>query len=381
MIKFAFYGRVSTEDQQDPESSRSWQLTRSRALIESRDGVIVTEFFDVDKSRSIPWQRRPQATALLAELRNPSRELRRGGDRRAAPRLLRQPVRSHVPAVRALRRTAVGARGRRSDRPRERGPRPGDVGVRRDEQGRAEPDQDPRPQPPWPHRPEIEGRFLGGRPPYGYLLADAGPHPNPAKAADGKRLHRARPRPGDRPGGAADLRRVHRRARLLRHRRGPDPRRHPQPVRPRPRAEPPPLRHRVEQVRCPRDPRQPPLHRPSGLEQAAQGRGAHRRRGRRTRPHDQAAAGTNPVQWVWSRNIVQPPIIDTGGLRSGAGHAQRARDQARRAQAAPHAAPVRAARLRLVRAVRAGRMQGHWVNGHPVLPVPVPRRVRAGQPR
>jgi site-specific DNA recombinase len=35
-----------------------------------------------------------------------------------------------------------------------------------------------------------EGRFLGGRPPYGYVLADAGPHPNPAKAADGKRLHR-----------------------------------------------------------------------------------------------------------------------------------------------------------------------------------------------
>ena len=31
-----------------------------------------------------------------------------------------------------------------------------------------------------------EGRFLGGRPPYGYLIADAGPHPNPAKAASGQ---------------------------------------------------------------------------------------------------------------------------------------------------------------------------------------------------
>ena len=30
-----------------------------------------------------------------------------------------------------------------------------------------------------------EGRFLGGRPPYGYQLADAGAHPNPGKAADG----------------------------------------------------------------------------------------------------------------------------------------------------------------------------------------------------
>jgi site-specific DNA recombinase len=37
---------------------------------------------------------------------------------------------------------------------------------------------------------QIEGRFLGGRPPYGYKLIDAGPRPNPAEAADGKRLHK-----------------------------------------------------------------------------------------------------------------------------------------------------------------------------------------------
>ncbi len=58
---------------QDPESSRGWQLTRSRTLIEPRGGQIVAEYFDVDKSRSIPWQRRPYATALLAELKNPGR--------------------------------------------------------------------------------------------------------------------------------------------------------------------------------------------------------------------------------------------------------------------------------------------------------------------
>ena len=47
MIRFGFYGRVSTEDNQDPESSRGWQLTRSRTLIEPRGGQIVAEFFDV----------------------------------------------------------------------------------------------------------------------------------------------------------------------------------------------------------------------------------------------------------------------------------------------------------------------------------------------
>jgi hypothetical protein len=41
----------------------------------------------------------------------------------------------------------------------------------------------------------LEGRFLGGRPPYGYRIADAGPHPNPAMAADGKRLHKLEPDP------------------------------------------------------------------------------------------------------------------------------------------------------------------------------------------
>ena len=40
-----------------------------------------------------------------------------------------------------------------------------------------------------------QGRFLGGRPPYGYRLADAGPHPNPGKAALGIQIHRLEPDP------------------------------------------------------------------------------------------------------------------------------------------------------------------------------------------
>ena len=38
-----------------------------------------------------------------------------------------------------------------------------------------------------------QGRYLGGRPPYGYRLADAGPHPNKVHAAWGRRAHRLEP--------------------------------------------------------------------------------------------------------------------------------------------------------------------------------------------
>jgi site-specific DNA recombinase len=73
MLRFAFYGRVSTEDQQDPESSRAWQLHRSQQLIEPSGGRIVIEFFDCGHSRSLPWQRRPEASRLLEALRDPDR--------------------------------------------------------------------------------------------------------------------------------------------------------------------------------------------------------------------------------------------------------------------------------------------------------------------
>ena len=44
-----------------------------------------------------------------------------------------------------------------------------------------------------------QGRYLGGRPPYGYRLADAGPHPNKAHAAWGRRAHRLEPDPHTAP--------------------------------------------------------------------------------------------------------------------------------------------------------------------------------------
>src|SRR6202795_198745 len=72
-MRFAFYGRVSTEDQQDPASSRNWQLTRSRQVIEQVGGEIVAEYFDIGQSRSLPWKRRPEASRLLEAFRNAER--------------------------------------------------------------------------------------------------------------------------------------------------------------------------------------------------------------------------------------------------------------------------------------------------------------------
>ena len=73
MKRFAFYGRVSTEDRQDPASSRAWQLSRATSLIDGHDAIVVAEYFDIGQSRSLPWQRRPEASRLLDALANPSR--------------------------------------------------------------------------------------------------------------------------------------------------------------------------------------------------------------------------------------------------------------------------------------------------------------------
>ena len=69
---FGFYGRVSTEDMQDPVASRLWQLDRARTVIPPRS-EIVAELFDIDLSRSLPWARRPEASRLLAALADPDR--------------------------------------------------------------------------------------------------------------------------------------------------------------------------------------------------------------------------------------------------------------------------------------------------------------------
>ncbi len=69
----AFYGRCSTEDNQDPETSHGWQVSNARKFVEPIGGSVVAEFFDVGQSRSVPWERRDEASRLLAELKRPDR--------------------------------------------------------------------------------------------------------------------------------------------------------------------------------------------------------------------------------------------------------------------------------------------------------------------
>src|SRR5580693_1646457 len=71
--RFGFLGRVSTEDNQDPQASYNWQKSRSRALIEPAGGILVADYFDIGQSRSLPWKRRPRAAQLLADLADPGR--------------------------------------------------------------------------------------------------------------------------------------------------------------------------------------------------------------------------------------------------------------------------------------------------------------------
>lgn len=193
-IRFAFYGRVSTEDQQDPRSSRAWQLQRSRELVQPQNGEIVTEFFDVGQSRALPWKRRPEAWRLLELFPDPDRGFEAvviGEPQRAfygAQFALTFPLFEHygvdlwVPEV-----------GGRIDP----GSEAHDLvmtlfgGMSKGERSRIR----TRVRNAMAAQAATEGRFLGGRPPYGYRLADAGPHPNPGKAGGGMRAHRLAPDP------------------------------------------------------------------------------------------------------------------------------------------------------------------------------------------
>ena len=194
MQRFAFYGRVSTEDQQDPASSKNWQMARSRALIEPHGGEIVAEFFDVGVSRSLPWQRRPEAAALLESFQSPDRGFAAvvvGEPARAFsgnqfgltfPLFVHYAVQLWVPEVGGQVDPGSDAHGLVMSLY---------GGMSKGERNRIK----IRVRSAMAAQAALDGRFLGGRPPYGYRLADLGAHPNPGKAAVGQRLHQLEPDP------------------------------------------------------------------------------------------------------------------------------------------------------------------------------------------
>jgi len=174
-------------------TSRARQLAQA-VMLTAGQGVIVAEFFDAGESRTLAWTRRPQAAALVAALADPDRgwdaivigEYERAfyGSQYAsmAPLFEHYGVQLWMPEVggrvdwhaedheetmlalglsskREIIRTRIRVRTAMAAQTLE------------------------------------QGRYLGGRPPYGYRLADAGPHPNKAHAAWGRRAHRFEPDP------------------------------------------------------------------------------------------------------------------------------------------------------------------------------------------
>ena len=59
LLRFAFYGRHSTEDGQNPAISYAWQHDQAEATI-AGEGRIVEELFDPGRSRQLAWHLRPR---------------------------------------------------------------------------------------------------------------------------------------------------------------------------------------------------------------------------------------------------------------------------------------------------------------------------------
>lgn len=181
------YARTSTADQQNPEESLRWQLDAARTLTAGR-AEIVAVAHDRDTSRSLPWSQRKEALGLLKALPDPGRgwsgivvgePQRAFGDTGQVQTVLAQlghyGVQLWVPElggpvdpsseIHDIILSLFGGLSR-AERNRLR------VRVRTAMRAMAP-----------------EGRYLGGRPPYGYRLVRTGaPHPNPEKARQGVQL-------------------------------------------------------------------------------------------------------------------------------------------------------------------------------------------------
>lgn len=183
----AFYGRCSTEDNQDPETSLGWQLGNASKFVEPLGGVVVAEYFDVGQSRSIPWDRRDDARRLLSDLK----DMNRGWDgvvvgegtrcwfgnqfSLVAPRFANYGVQLWIPELggrfdskNPSHKMLMSVLGGMSESERQH------------IQARVRAAMDAQVL--------NEGRHQGGRAPFGYMVVDGGCHPNPRKSAEGYRL-------------------------------------------------------------------------------------------------------------------------------------------------------------------------------------------------
>ncbi|WP_158854480.1 recombinase family protein [Saccharothrix deserti] len=186
-LRFAFYGRTSTIDHQDPETSKAWQMEVASETIAGH-GHIVKVFFDAGQSRRGAWRDRPEAAELLAALRDPNRgfdaiivgEYERAFAGDQLPRLLAlfrrygvqvwlpesgEAIDMDNPEHRALVKMLGGQSLREVVRARHRAMASMRVQT-------------------------LEGRFLGGRAPYGYMLVESGAHPRLADARRGRMTYR-----------------------------------------------------------------------------------------------------------------------------------------------------------------------------------------------
>ncbi|GAB3678026.1 recombinase family protein [Saccharopolyspora tripterygii] len=192
-VRFAFYGRMSTREFQHGETSRGWQREVAEATIAGR-GVIVEEYFDEGCSRRSSWWKRPAAAALLVAAGRSDC----GFDAVIVGEYERAFCGTQFREVMSvLGERGVGLWLPEADGPVDLGdPEHRALMVLLGSQSRREAVRS-RHRVLAAMRTQAceQGRFLGGRPPYGYRLVDAGPHPVEAHARWGRRLHQLEPDP------------------------------------------------------------------------------------------------------------------------------------------------------------------------------------------
>ncbi len=212
MKRFAFYGRVSTEDQQDPTSSRNWQLARARQVIEppaARSSTSSSTSGSLGRCRGSA-DRRPPGCSRRSRTRDrgfdgvvigePQRAFYGNQFGLTFPVFVHYGVGLWVPEV-------GGAVDPGSDA-HDLVMSP----LRRHEQRRTQPHQDPGPLGDGRARPPSKAASSAAARP------TATSSPTPARTRTRAKPPSAtapppRARPGRRTGRAADLRRVHRRRR------------------------------------------------------------------------------------------------------------------------------------------------------------------------